>query len=159
VREALFSMLAQRTSLSGARALDLYAGTGALGLEALSRGAHHVTFVEQDRGALAALEGNVAALAVGNRVRVLRRKVEDVLRATPPAEAPYDLVLVDPPYALVATDPWAAVLGELGKTGWLASDAVGVLEHASRDAPPGGTPFRFEAPRVYGDTSVSFFRT
>lgn len=94
VREALFSMLASRLgSFDGLRVADIFAGSGALGLEALSRGAAHCTFVEEDRAALKALDANIAVL--GAEADVLRRSALNL----PAAEAPFDLVLLDPPYA------------------------------------------------------------
>ncbi|NIM51113.1 MAG: 16S rRNA (guanine(966)-N(2))-methyltransferase RsmD [Gemmatimonadales bacterium] len=104
VREAWFNII--EPSLPGARALDLFAGSGALGLEALSRGAVHVDFVELSKPSLAALRANIAALAVESRVRVHRR---DALRfARRLAGGSYDVALADPPYP---TDQAARLLG------------------------------------------------
>ncbi len=96
VREALFSILGP---MAGLRVLDLFAGTGALGIEALSRGAAHATFVERDRRALAALDANLTALDVpGETVRVHPRDAAAFLRDAAARDDTYDLVLLDPPY-------------------------------------------------------------
>src|SRR5580692_6775643 len=114
VREALFSALGP---LGGAAVLDLYAGTGALGIEALSRGAARATFVESARPALAALRDNLAALGLEGAARVLAMPVE---RAVTRLGGAFDLVLADPPYAETAHVP--RVIEALAKAGALAPD-------------------------------------
>ncbi|MDQ6650000.1 MAG: 16S rRNA (guanine(966)-N(2))-methyltransferase RsmD [Actinomycetota bacterium] len=133
VREALFSAVTSAVGEpAGARVLDLYAGSGALGLEALSRGAEHALLVEADARVLRTLRANVAALDLpGAEVRADR--VERVLASSPPAA--YDLALADPPYALDAADV-DAVLSALAANGWLAPGALVVLERSSRGRPP-----------------------
>jgi 16S rRNA (guanine966-N2)-methyltransferase len=149
VREALFSAVEAAMSLSGARVLDLYAGSGALGLEALSRGAAVATFVESDRAALAVLEQNVAAVGLpGAEVR--RGTVRAVL-ASPPAR-PYDLVLADPPYRVDHRE-LDGLLAAL--PGWTAPGALVVLERAQRSGPPDWPePLRPMKVRRYGDTEL-----
>lgn len=111
VRETLFSMLASRLGpFEGLRVADLFAGSGALGLEALSRGAAFACFVEQDQRAVAAIGANIAALGVEKRCQLLARSA----LALPPSE-PFDLVLADPPYA---PNSGSAVVGELVRAGW-----------------------------------------
>ncbi len=111
-RETLFSMLVSRLgSLDGLRVADLFAGSGALGLEALSRGAAHVTFVERDAAALKAIRANLDRLGAAARAEV---RATSAL-ALPPA-TPFDLILADPPYG---EDP-AAVIAAIAKAGWLA---------------------------------------
>lgn len=125
-REGLFSTLESlRGRLDGASVIDLYAGSGAVGLEALSRGAMHVTLVERDRGAAAVIARNV--LAVGLPGAMVR--AEDVARflAGPP-DREYDVAFVDPPYS----DPVEDVLGRL--SAWLTPDGVVVVERSVRDA-------------------------
>jgi 16S rRNA (guanine966-N2)-methyltransferase len=149
VREALFSAL---SDVTGARVLDLYAGTGAFGIEALSRGAAHACFVEKDRNALAALRENVAALALEHATEV---RALAVARAVSAIAGPFDLVFADPPYALVAELPPA--FAKLRTNGAIARGARLVIEHASRDPAPaivGATP---RPTRVYGDTSVTIY--
>lgn len=128
-REALFSALESLLDLRGARVLDLYAGSGAVGLEALSRGAAHALLVEVDPRAAKVLRANAAALGLtGAQVRVDR--VERVAGTV--AARPYELAFLDPPYALPAADV-ADVLTGLEQHGWLAEDAVVVVERASRE--------------------------
>lgn len=133
VREALFASIeAWCGSLSGLRFLDLYAGSGAVGLEAWSRGAGVVTMVEQDRRTARMISGNAEVLGF-NRANILTKPVSTVL-ACPPA-APYDVAFLDPPYALneasVAADLVALVQQE-----WLVPGALVVVERGSRGAEP-----------------------
>jgi 16S rRNA (guanine966-N2)-methyltransferase len=128
-REALFSTVENLVELAGARVLDLYAGSGAVGLEALSRGAEHALLVEADPTAAKILRENAAALGLtGARVRTER--VERVAEGVP--DAPYDVIFADPPYALPAAE-LAAVFTALDQGGWYAEEAVVVVERASRD--------------------------
>ena len=123
-REALFSMLVSRLgTLDGLRVLDLFAGSGALGLEALSRGAGHCTFVEQDSAALDALRTNIAKLGAAPQCDVRAQSV----MALGPAIAPYDLLLLDPPYRSGAG---VVALERCLRLGWLASGALVTVETA-----------------------------
>lgn len=131
VREALFSILEVDGELDGARVLDLYAGSGGLGLEALSRGAADVLFVEGDRDAAEVLRGNIAEVALGGTVR--RRGVLELLRAG--TSDPVDLVLADPPYAL-AEDELADVLAALVSGGWVTEGGLVVVERYRRSGAP-----------------------
>ncbi|MGH3797257.1 MAG: 16S rRNA (guanine(966)-N(2))-methyltransferase RsmD [Pseudonocardiaceae bacterium] len=153
VREAVFSALRARRDLEGTRVLDLYAGSGALGLEALSRGAAHVRFVESDRCAAAVLRRNAEALGLPG-AQVSTATVAAVLRGDP--GLPYDVVLADPPYAL-GDDALSEVLRGLVSGGWLASGALLVVERAARAAPP-TWPDDVAAltQRRYGDTAVYY---
>ena len=127
-REALFNSLRSLLDVEGARVLDLFAGSGAVGLEALSRGAAAVTLVESDRAGVAVLQRNVEAMGLPGAT-VLARPVAAVLAGEPPA--PFDLVFADPPYAL-ADDELAALLARLVTGGWLTDTAVVVVERAAR---------------------------
>lgn len=150
VREALFSMLASRLgSFEGLAVADLFAGTGALGLEALSRGAAACVFVEQDRAALDALRANIATLAAtGTEVRA------QAVNALGPAPRPYDLMMLDPPYEMRAGVP---TLERLARLGWLAPGALASVESARGDAVvPGG--FAIEAERRYGAARITLLR-
>lgn len=151
VREALFSALGD---LRGALVLDLYAGTGALGIEALSRGAERATFVENARPALAALRENLTALALLPRARVVALPAARALAAMGAEERPFDLVFADPPYAALAELPplLAALAG-----GALSPGARVVIEHASRDAAPAVTGLTARRSRAYGDTTVTVY--
>jgi 16S rRNA (guanine966-N2)-methyltransferase len=150
VREALFSILGD---VEGLDVLDLYAGSGALGLEALSRGARHATFVEAGHAATQAIRANVDALAVRDRTKIV---AGDVKRALKGGEARYGLVFLDPPYAAEGV---AQVLDALTSSGALVQGAWIVLEHAARNAPPAGTEARaLRFTRTYGDTALTFYR-
>jgi 16S rRNA (guanine966-N2)-methyltransferase len=130
----------------------LYAGSGAVGLEAASRGAARVVLVERDPHALAALRANVQTLALP-QVQVQGESVRRYLAESP--EQSFDIVFLDPPYA----DPVADVLEALFAGGWLAPDAVVVFERATRDGapdwPPGGVTDRS---RRYGDSTLWYGR-
>jgi 16S rRNA (guanine966-N2)-methyltransferase len=153
VREAVFSALDARDAVRGSRVLDLYAGSGALGLEAASRGASSVVLVESDPRVAEVIARNAADLALPG-VRVDRSTVLRALGGDPrPAEAA-DLVLVDPPYA-VGEAELATVLERLAG-GWLAAGGVVVVERSSRSPEPGWPPGirRSGKPRRYGETTV-----
>jgi 16S rRNA (guanine966-N2)-methyltransferase len=131
-REALFSTLAGLLDLDGARVLDLYAGTGAVGLEALSRGAGHVTFVESDRTAAAILRRNVETVGLLG-AQIVISSVEEYLADV--VGAPFDLVYLDPPYALDDA-ALGAVLAGLDAPRWLVAGAVVVVERPAQAAQP-----------------------
>jgi 16S rRNA (guanine966-N2)-methyltransferase len=152
-REGLFNSLGTLLDLKGATVLDLYAGSGALGLEALSRGAAAVTFVESSPRVLSVLEANVAAVGLPG-ARVVRGSVPTVV-AGPPA-AVYDLVLADPPYATSA-DEVLGVLRSLADGGWLGPGAVLVVERSSREAPwEWPTPLAGLRDRRYGEAVLRY---
>lgn len=132
-REALFSSLASMVDLHGARVLDLFAGTGAVGLEALSRGAAQVTFVESDRAAAEVLKHNIAAVGLAGTA-LLRCTAESFVIAAG-AEAPFRLAFADPPYAL-RDAALAAILAALDDPRWLEPGAIVVVERAARSAEP-----------------------
>lgn len=153
VRESLFNVLDARMDLSGLAVLDLYAGSGALGLEALSRGAASALFVEADRRAAAVISDNAAALgAAGATVRC--GTVSAVLAAG--ASRPVDLVFADPPYEVTSAEV-EAVLAALGESGWLNPGALAVVERPA-SAPVLGWPAGWTAgrDRRYGDTRLEF---
>jgi 16S rRNA (guanine966-N2)-methyltransferase len=153
VREALFSRLDHEGWLDGARVLDLYAGSGALGLEAASRGAAEVVLVESARVAAATIRRNASALGLGG-VRVAEAKVERWLDR--PAEVVFDVVLADPPYP-VTDDVVDGVLRLLTEHGWLADQALVVVERASRRrAPQWPPPLEPVGDRAYGETRLWF---
>lgn len=156
VREALFSILTARLTLRGARVLDLYAGTGALALEALSRGASHATMVERSNDALRALRENVAALGVASDVRVVASPVTRALTLLSGGPA-FDLVFADPPYADVPSGDAQSALSALVDAGLLTPGGCLVLEHAKGDAAPELAGLDREDPRRYGDTSLTLY--
>lgn len=151
VREALFSAIEVWCgSLSGLRFLDLYAGSGAIGLEAWSRGAGVVTLVEQDRRTSALIRENASVL--GAKVTVLAQPVNLALRKQP--SAPYDVVYLDPPYPLADRDVTAA-LKALVAGQWLVPGALVIVERSVRgpelEWPPG---LEGERSRKYGETML-----
>ncbi|NJK88475.1 MAG: 16S rRNA (guanine(966)-N(2))-methyltransferase RsmD [Myxococcales bacterium] len=152
VREALFSILAE--SISGARVLDLYAGSGALGLEALSRGALLAVFVERDRSAASTLKDNVTALGLAAPKAIVRvQAVHSFLAAN---ADPFDLVFMDPPYA-TASASLAAGGGAIAKS-LTTNPGLLVVEHASRVQLEPAPGLVAVDRRIYGDTSLAFFR-
>jgi len=156
VREALFSRLEHLDVVVHANVLDLYAGSGALGLEAASRGAEIVVLVESDREAAAVVRRNIAELDLSG-VTVLSDTVERVLVSGPgQGEARCDLVLADPPYNLTEED-LAAVLTALVTHGWLSADALVVVERSSRSPEP-RWPEGLDGAgeRRYGETKMWF---
>ncbi|MGH2705280.1 MAG: 16S rRNA (guanine(966)-N(2))-methyltransferase RsmD [Actinomycetota bacterium] len=148
VKEALFSMLGDR--IRDARVLDLYAGSGALGIEALSRGAASATFVDRDPAAIATIRANLDSADLAGRARVVRADAAVFVEGE--ADGPFDLALVDPPYAAGLA---SAPLAELTERGLLAPGGVIVMETSSRVlplvAPPG---LRVVAERRYGDSAL-----
>ncbi len=154
VREALFDILGP--GLEGVRVLDAFAGSGALGLEALSRGARSVTFVERDRGTLAVLRRNVADLGVAGSCRIVPGSVERVLEGCL-AEGPFDLVLADPPYDEPVIEPFLRILSDRGV---LAERARVVVERDHRVAPstPGTGSLLLVRTSRYGRTCLDFYR-
>lgn len=152
VREALFAILGD---LTGAVVLDLFAGTGALGIEALSRGAARAVFVEQSRPALKALSQNLRELGLLERSRVLASPVKNA-RASIVELGPYDLVLADPPYE--DSESALGFVAELTQShdGLLAPGATIVLEHDARKTPEGAM-LTLVSTRRYGDSALSFY--
>ncbi len=150
VRETLFSMLASRLgSLEGLRVADLYAGSGALGLEALSRGAAFACFVEQEKRAVAAIRDNIDALKAADRTQILSRSAE----ALPPFQ-PFDLIFADPPYAPASgTIALRQILGP----GWAAHGSWIAIETERGEAvdPQGCT---LDTQRDVGPARLTFLR-
>jgi len=142
VREAVFDMLAARDAVAGARVLDLFAGTGAFGIEALSRGAAQVTFVEQDRDAVAAIRSNLAGTGLASApASLVRAEVVGWLEVH--RGEPFDVAFSDPPYSFAS---WPAVLERLPA-------GLAVLE-SDREVDPGET-WRVLKVKRYGGTVVS----
>lgn len=168
VREALFSAIGSRVDLDGAAVLDLFAGSGALGLEAVSRGVDVAWFVEENQRAVACLKKNTAGASSSLssssssssplRLTVKRAALPAAVRGRCPVEGGFHLVLADPPYERSAEldEP---VLEALLAGGWLAEDALVVWERSKRDPAvrwPGGYEVVFE--RTYGETAVEMAR-
>jgi 16S rRNA (guanine966-N2)-methyltransferase len=155
LRESLFNILAHAygDSVEGARVLDLFAGTGALGLEALSRGAAFVLFVDDGAEARALLRGNVDALGAGGATKVYRRDATQLGPVQP--MQPFTLAFLDPPYGKGLAEK---ALTSAHQGGWLVADALSVVEEAadSKFAPPDG--FEEVERRDYGDTELIFLK-
>jgi 16S rRNA (guanine966-N2)-methyltransferase len=156
VKESLFSALESRGAIAGAAVLDLYAGSGALGIEALSRGARVAVFVERERSAVDVIERNLAALGLRDVARAVRADVGAFLRGAAPVDAPFGLVFADPPYQ-TSREVVASLLALLASESWCSPGATVVVEHAA------GTSL--EVPglqstwsRGFGDTLVSFLQ-
>lgn len=148
LRETLFNILA--TKIDGARVLDGYAGTGALGIEAISRGAAHVTFVDQDRRAVALIDENLTACGVEGGYTIHRGDVATVLPGL--GTSAFDLILLDPPYNTMTI---AAVLDAAART--LARDGLVVLEHATRRHPEPSASLEPVRQVKSGDSTLTLF--
>lgn len=157
VREALFGILGSAGVLGGARVLDLYAGTGALSLEALSRGAERAVLVESARDALVVLRENVAALGLDDRARVLAADVRSVASRLERL-GPFDVVFADPPWAMVDAGEASRAIAHIAEAGLLAPEALVVLEHAARTPSPTVSGLTSDQFRRYGDTALTFYK-
>ena len=157
-REGLFATVVSMVgSLSGSRVLDLYAGSGAVGLEALSRGAEHVLLVESVPRAARVIRDNIEAIGLAG-AEVVTDRVERVLARGPASTEKYDVAFADPPYAL-AGDEVSAMLQTLSDHGWLAPGALVVVERATRSGPvswPAG--FEPDRARRYGEATFWYGR-
>lgn len=156
VREAVFNILAHGAAgvdIAGQRVLDLFAGTGALGLEALSRGARYCLFVDEDAEARALIRQNIEAFSLTGKTKIFRRDATSLGPAAGHGE--HGLVFLDPPYGKGLGEK---ALASAAAGGWLAEQTVCVLEErkdAALDLPPG---FAIVDQRSWGDTTVSFIR-
>ena len=146
VRESLFNVLTHQIDFDGLRVLDLFAGTGALGLEALSRGAAHVTFVDDGRVAQGLIRKNIDLTRSADRTDLIRR---DATRLGDNPGAPYDLIFQDPPYGKALGQKAIAAL----TNGWIANGALIVWEENAPMQPPAG--FSQQDSRTYGDTHIT----
>jgi 16S rRNA (guanine966-N2)-methyltransferase len=156
VREAIFNILAhgiEGFSVEGARVLDLFAGTGALGLEALSRGARFCQFVDDDAAARGLIRRNADGLGVIGQCKIWRRDATKLGPCAP--QPPFDLVFADPPYSRGLGHK---ALAALVAGGWLAPGAVVVLEEAVKAQVSDVAGLTLLDRRVYGDTQVRFYR-
>jgi 16S rRNA (guanine966-N2)-methyltransferase len=152
VREAIFDILGPEWTFR--KILDLFAGTGSLGIEALSRGAEKAVFVEQGKGALTVLKGNLKALGLESRAWVLAVPVRKGITVLGERREVFDLIFMDPPYGKAVV---GKTIEEIERHGILAESGVLVAEHASRDNIPLPDDLTLTRQRRYGDTAVSFF--
>jgi 16S rRNA (guanine966-N2)-methyltransferase len=162
VKEALFSALTSRERIERAKVLDLYSGTGALAIEALSRGAAHAVLVERDAAALEMLRRNLSVTGTAGAASVVGADVAAFLAGPPPANAPYDapfdLVFCDPPYD-VDSAALDKQLAALGRPEWTAADALVVVERPAGVASPQVEGLRIAWERSFGDTLAFFLST
>ncbi len=154
IRESIFNIISQQ--VTGAVVLDLFAGTGAMGLEALSRGAARAVFIDNHPVALALVKKNIAACQWADRARGIRWDIRRNLNCIHSGPARYDLVFIDPPYALRLA---AETLKHLEQTRMLANGSIIIVEHDRSEIIENAAPsFICEDERAYGKTLVTFFR-
>ena len=153
VRESLFNLLAHGDypEIEGARVLDLFAGTGALGFEALSRGASRVVFIDDGPAARGLIRQNIDTLGVIGQTKLWRR---DATRLGPCRGAAFNLIFADPPYG---TDLGGRALTSAIDGGWIAPGAIVVLEQGASDAMPEPPGLDLKDDRTYGETRVMIF--
>lgn len=161
VRQAIFNILAHNDfgtafRLEGSRVCDLFAGTGALGLEALSHGAAFALFVDDSAESRALIRTNVEALGLTGVTKIWRRDATKLGPMAPGAGGPFELAFLDPPYRKGLVPPALAALRDCG---WLAANALIVAETAENEDIPSTDGFVTIDERVYGDTRVLFMRT
>ena len=155
-RESLFNILAARDDLDfeGARIIDLYAGSGALGLEAMSRGGACCLFVETDAAARGAIRENIEALSLFGCTRIHRRSATSLGAKPASAGEPFTLAFLDPPYRQDLAGP---TMRELANGGWLAPGALVVVEQAKDETPASTAAFEENDRRIYGDTQIGIY--
>ncbi len=155
VRESIFSRLAARLDFDGLKVLDLFAGSGALGIEALSRGAARATFVDSSRAAVAAIRDNLDALEFASRAQVLCLDVRRALDELARQGARFDLVLCDAPYEQGLS---AEILARLCALGLLAQEAWVMLELSRREAAPDEPGLERVSVAILGDHQIAMYR-
>lgn len=154
VKGAIFSILASRYEIEGVDVLDLFAGSGGLGIEALSRGARRVTFVERDAGHARILRANLERCGLGAQARVVPASLPGGLRRLA-GDGPFGGVFLDPPYEKGLLD---ATLRELGRSGLVAPGGWVIAEHSiAEEVQPAYGPLRLTADRRYGKTALAIF--
>jgi 16S rRNA (guanine966-N2)-methyltransferase len=155
VREAVFNMLGGR--VRGARVLDLFAGSGSLGLEALSRGATEAVFVDRGGDPTRVIQENLDILGMQGRGRVVRAEILDFLRRYAPPEKPFDLIFIDPPFR-IGVNYRQEVLNKLIEGGFLGPSSVVIMEAPLRSPTPEPPPgLEFRERRKYGETAVDVY--
>lgn len=151
-RESLFNILTHKIDLENCRTLDLFAGTGALGLEAISRGSEYCVFIEEASSARGAIRENVEALQLSGITKIFRRDATRLGNIG--TLKPFDLVFADPPYRKGFGEKAARALRE---GGWLNQDALFILEEASDHFPESLKGYELVDKREYGETSIGLF--
>jgi 16S rRNA (guanine966-N2)-methyltransferase len=154
LRESAFGILEHRGAIEGARVLDLFAGTGALGIEALSRGAASLVAVEQDRAVARLLQSNVDSAGFADRARIVLQPAERAVTHLPSGES-FDLVLLDPPYRKDLAQP---VLERLAERGLVTHGGLVLVEHARAESLQWPETWELELERRYGDSTITLLR-
>lgn len=154
LRESAFGILEHRGAIDGARVLDLFAGTGALGIEALSRGATSLVAVEQDRAVAKLLQANVEHAGFADRTRVVVQPAQRAVAQLPDGDS-FDLVLVDPPYREGLAQP---VLERLAERGLVTPDGLVLVEHARVESLAWPETWELELERRFGDSTITLLR-
>lgn len=153
VKEAIFSMIGPY--FDGGMVLDLFAGTGGLGIEALSRGMEHAVFVDMDKRSIDVVRENLAGCKLGGSAEVFRNEAERAIKALAKKEAQFDLVFLDPPYRMKTADK---LMEEMHALGLLSADAVILVEHSSEHRyPEEFGPFQCRRLALYGETAVAIY--
>ncbi|MBB1248880.1 16S rRNA (guanine(966)-N(2))-methyltransferase RsmD [Rhizobium sp. G21] len=154
-RESLFNILNHKypEALDGGRVMDVFAGTGAVGLEALSRGCSQAMFVEMSVEGRGLIRSNIEALGLQGRTRILRRDATDL--GSSGTIDPFDLLFADPPYEKGLGEK---AMGSAAAGGWLKPGALAILEERSTVDPVAPKPFAFLETREFGDTRMHFYR-
>ncbi|MFZ0943450.1 MAG: 16S rRNA (guanine(966)-N(2))-methyltransferase RsmD [Syntrophobacteraceae bacterium] len=151
VREAVFNMIA--TEVPGAKVLDLFAGTGAMGLEALSRGAHSCFFVDNSAEAVSLIRENVQLCAAQDRSRIIHGPAASAIRRLGSENELFDLIFMDPPYGKGYIEKTLEIVGAIAR-----DDALVIAEHHIKDKPPVVPAiWRKDRERKYGDTLISVY--
>ena len=156
-REALFNILASRDDVDfdGAKVIDLFAGSGALGFEAVSRGADYCLFVETDAGARGAIRDNIEALSLFGATRIHRRSATSLGAMPASAGGPFSIAFLDPPYGKGFAEP---ALKELAAGDWLNKGAVLAIEQGKEEAPASAIGFNEVDRRHYGAAQIGLYR-
>ena len=152
VRESLFNIL--QSEIPGASVLDLFAGSGALALEAVSRGAEEAVMVDSGAEAMNCIQRNIAKLGFGEKVQTLKCDWRAALHQLHSDKRAFDLVFLDPPYQMLDT---AGIIEDILEAGLLRPKALMIVEHRKGMEPKLMSPFHSRRKRKYGDTEISFF--
>lgn len=152
VKGAIFNVLQSRVNWNTAKVLDLYAGSGSVGIEALSRGAQHCIFVEKSRSALTFLKANIETIGAGHDANVVYGDVDTYVEST---RTQYTVVFADPPYALPALK---SIPNTIFKKDMIAADGYLIIEHPARYEFDNNGLWDVAVQKIYGNTAVSFFQ-
>lgn len=153
LRESLFNILAPQ--IAGARFLDICAGSGAVGIEALSRGASHATFIERSRRASATIEANLASLGITSEARVINREATSAIKRLIESSEKFDIAFFDPPYS---AQIYRRVMSLLASSDLLTSSGIAIVEHHAKLPPdPEYGPLRIYREVRHGESALAFY--